>query len=172
MRQTKSGPELSKRAFLGLLLAAALVSPAWTYVNGGDYHDTFKDYEKSLKARGWGVSSGAAVPADRDVVNQLVGRALQALPPKDAGKISIETKREIARLTQEAIRLAASNNLQTTKEGQIGSLRYQVGVYSFESYWETNYGGKREIHARRTGRIPFVALKMVDVKQSRGRHSG
>src|SRR5439155_4041586 len=71
-------------------------------------------------------------------------------------------KRAVARFTREAIQLAASNNQQTTKEGQIGSLGYQVGVYYFESYWETNYGGKREIHARRSGRVPFVALKIVD----------
>src|SRR5437868_2918574 len=154
MRQAKYGRWLSKQSFLGLLMATALGPPAWAYVNyvnGGDYHDTFKDYEKSLKSRGWGVSSGAAITADRDAVNQMVGRALQALPEKDAGKISVEVKREIARLTREAMQLAASNNQQTTKEGQLGSLRYQVGVYNFESYWETNYGGKREIHARRTG---------------------
>src|SRR5436305_649407 len=101
-------------------------------------------------------------PAERERLKRMVGRALQALLKKDAGKISVEAKREIARLTREAIQLAASNNHQTTKEGQLGSLRYQVGVYYFESYWETNYGGKREIHARRSGRVPFVALKIVD----------
>ena len=164
MRQLNSCPVLRKRSVLGLLLVAALGLPAWAYVNGGDYHDTLKTFEKSLKGRGWGVSFGAAIPADRDDVNQLVGRALQSLPEKDASKISVEAKREVARFTREAIQLAASNNQQTTKEGQIGSLRYQVGVYYFESYWETNYGGKREIHARRTGRVPFVALKIVDAK--------
>src|SRR5205823_14713778 len=127
MCQTKCGPGLSTRTFLGLLLTAALSPSVWAYVNyvnGGDYHDTFKDYEKSLKSRGWGVSSGAAITADRDVVNQLVGRAVQALPEKDAGKVSVEAKREIARLTREAMQLAVSNNQQTTKEGQLGSLRY------------------------------------------------
>ncbi len=165
MRQTKSGPGLGKRAFLGVLAAAALVPPAWAYINGGDYHDTLKTFEKRLKANGWGVSFSAALSADRDAVNQLVGRALEALPEKDAGKIPVETKREVARLTREAIQLAASNNQQTTKEGQVGSVRYQVGVYDFESFWETNYGGKREIHARRSGRVPFVALKIVDAKE-------
>ncbi len=116
MRQTKSGPGLGKRAFLGVLAAAALVPPAWAYINGGDYHDTLKTFEKRLKANGWGVSFSAALSADRDAVNQLVGRALEALPEKDAGKIPVETKREVARLTREAIQLAASNNQQTTKE--------------------------------------------------------
>ena len=45
-----------------------------------------------------------------------------------------------------------------------GVLRYQVGAYAFEEYWETNYGGKREIHARRTGLVPFVALKVVHAR--------
>jgi hypothetical protein len=46
----------------------------------------------------------------------------------------------------------------------VGSLKYQVGVLTFETYWETNYGGKRQIHARRSGLAPFVALKIVDGK--------
>src|SRR5436305_9569166 len=117
MRQSRDGTWWSKRTVLCLVLAVGLGAPAWAYVNyvnGGDYHDTFKDYEKSLKSRGWGVSSGAAITADRDAVNQMVGRALQALPEKDAGKVSVEAKREIARLTREAMQLAASNNQQTT----------------------------------------------------------
>jgi hypothetical protein len=165
MRHAKSGLRLSARTFLGVVLVGALVAPAWGYINGGDFHSTLKTFENSLKDKGWSVSFGAAIPADRDDVNQLVGRALKALPEKDASKVSVEAKREVARLAREAIQQAASKKEQTIKEGQTGSLRYQVGVYHYESYWETNYGGKREIHERRSRRAPFVALRIVDAKE-------
>jgi len=164
MRQAKSGRVPRGRGLLGLVALAALVPPAWAYVNGGDYHNTLRDYEKRLKAGGWGVSSAESVwglPA----VNQLVGRALQALPEKDAGRVPVEAKREVARLTEEAIQTARVNKQQVIKEGQAGLLRYRVGAYAFESYWETNYRGEgRRIHDRRTGLAPFVALKVVDAK--------
>jgi hypothetical protein len=145
------------------VMVGALVPAALAYINGGDFHSTLTTFEKSLKGNGWGVSFGAALPANGDA-NQLVGRALQSLPETDTGAISVEAKREVARLTREAIQHAVKNKQQTIKKGQTGSLQYQVGVYEFESYWETNYGGKREIHARRTGLVPFVALKVVDTK--------
>jgi hypothetical protein len=171
MRQAKSGMRLSTRAFIGLVMVVALVAPAWAYINGGDFHTTLRTFEKSLKATGWGVSFGTPIPAERDDVNQLVARALQSLPETDRGTISVEAKREVARLTREAIQHAVKNKQQTIKKGQTGSLQYQVGVYEFESYWETNYGGKREIHARRTGLVPFVALKVVDRTDRPGQQS-
>ena len=165
MQQRKSRPRWCQHAVIGLLLAAALSPPAWAYINGRVRVDTFNTYMDNLQGRGWGVSVGAVISAEREEVNRLVVRAFQALPAKDASKISIEAKRKVARLTREALQEAASNDQQTTREGQIGSLRYQVGVYQLESYWESNERGKREIHDRRTGRVPFVALKIVDAKE-------
>src|SRR5205823_12821896 len=70
MRQAKSGRTPRGRGLLGLVALAALVPPAWAYVNGGDYHNTLRDYEKRLKADGWGVSSAESVWG-RLAVNQL-----------------------------------------------------------------------------------------------------
>jgi len=168
MQQAKSGLRLSTRAFISVVMVGALVPGALAYINGGDFHTTLRTFEKSLKGNGWGVNFGAEIPANRDDVNQLVIRAVQSLPEVDRGTISVEAKREVARLTREAIQHALKNKQQTIKKGQTGTLQYQVGVYEFESYWETNYGGKREIHARRTGLVPFVALKVVDTKDRPG----
>jgi hypothetical protein len=185
MRPAKFGPGLGERIVAGLLTAAALAPPAWGYVNGGDFHSSLKRFEKTLKAGGWGVHFGKPLPADCDrtgkvagavtvvppdnpdygrYVNLLVGQALQALPEGDAGKISTEAKRQVARLTREALQNAVAKKQQTIKKGRTGSLRFQVGACAFESYWETNYGGKREIHERKTGLAPFVALKVVEAK--------
>jgi len=185
MRTAKSAPGLSSVFLVNILVVAVLALPAWAYVNGGDFHSTLRTYEKSLKAEGWSVSFGAPLPPQFDrtqevaegvkvappdnpeyqrFVNQLVGQALQSLPKEGGSKIPVEAKREIARLTREALQDAISNKQQRSKKGAVGSLQYQVGAYAFESYWETNYGGKREIHARRSGLAPFVALKVVAAK--------
>src|SRR5215467_7636351 len=103
MREAKSGLSLSTRAFISLVIIGALAPAALAYINGGDFHTTLRTFEKSLKGNGWGVSFGAEIPANRDDVNQLVIRALQSLPEMDRGTISVEVKREIARLTGEAI---------------------------------------------------------------------
>src|SRR4051794_31571031 len=121
-----SGRGLIRRVLVGLATIAVLAPPAGAYINGGDYHNTLDGYQKSLKAEGWGVSVGgpmsghaprgvvglAFVPPDspehQRYVYQLVGRALRALPRKDASKVSAEAKREVARLTREAILQAAA----------------------------------------------------------------
>lgn len=169
------------RIVAGLAVIAALAPSAWGYINGGDFHNSLDREKKTLQAEGWGVSFGAGVSGDpraarglafvplddpehQQYVNQLVGQALQVLPKDEAAKISVEAKREIASLTREAIQKALADKRQVVKKGNTGSLEYQVGVFAFESYWETNYGGKREIHARRSGLAPFVALKLVTTK--------
>jgi hypothetical protein len=161
MRQAKTKLGLSECALIGLVAAALLAPPAWAYVNGGDFHTTRKNYETWLRFTGWKVSCADPAPADYDV-NQLVGRAVKALPEKEADKVSVEAKREVARVAQAAIRDAVWGRRQVVKEGRTGLLKYRVGAYTFESYWETNYGGKREIHERRTGVVPFVAVRVVD----------
>jgi hypothetical protein len=89
---------------------------------------------------------------------------LQSLANQGADQIPLEVKQEVSLLAQQAIRQAVSSGAQSIKQGQAGSLQYQVGACAFESYWETNYGGKREIHAKRSGLAPFVALKPTSEK--------
>lgn len=173
MRRNMAGP--------ALLVALVLTSPAWAYVNGGDFHSNLRDFEKRLKAGGWGWHFTAPLPAGAFVrgeiagikvtpddnadyqryVNELVGKALKALPGDKADDVPVGDRREVARLAREAIRSAVTDKKEVIKEGRAGSVRYQVGVLAFESYWETNYGGKRELHERRSGLVPFVALKVI-----------
>ena len=184
MRPAPSAPRFAGRAFIGLLAVAVLGPSAWAYVNGGDYHSTLKTFERKLKTKGWGVSFATPLPADtggarfvakgvkadpdnpeyQRYVNQLIERALKSLPAKDADRISAAAKREVARLAQQAILDAAADNREVIAQGRTGSVKYRVGVGEFESWWETNYGGKHEIHARQTGLVPFVALKVVDAE--------
>ena len=170
MNRTKS-PSLSRaRIFLGLLAAVALGPPAWAYVNGGDHHSTLHDYENKLRDQGWAVYVGEALPAKDSkamvnddferLVNRMVGRTLRHLPEDKVDKIPLADKREVARIARETLRDIVQSNGKNTKEGQIGSLKYQVGVYSYETWWETNYGGKRRTHERRSHQASFVALKI------------
>src|SRR5262249_37818694 len=149
-----------RRCLIGLVGLAVLVPAAGAYVNGGDYHDTQRSYEKSLKAKGWAVIFSAPLGADcakskevadgvkvtpvnnakfEKYVNQLTGKALKALPEKDMDKISTDTKREVARLARRAIKTGVSTNQQVLKRGRVGSLEYQVGVLHYKKWWETNY---------------------------------
>src|SRR5207249_362173 len=100
-----------------------------------------------MKATGWAISRNE--PLAKGDVNLLVGEAVRDLPDKEADTISVEVKREIARLAREAIQAANSSGKEFIKKGRMGSVRYQVGACEFETYWETNYGGKRETHERR-----------------------
>jgi hypothetical protein len=164
---------------------AALGPSAWAYVNGGDFHSTAGIDVKRLQRDGWGVITGAPLPSDCDRtkevfaavtvgppesadyqrwVNRLVGRAVQALPEAEADKVSPEAKREAARLAREAIREAVVSKRQIIRRGHCGAVQYQAGVYAFESYWETNYDGKREVHAHRSGLVPYVAVRVVETK--------
>jgi hypothetical protein len=185
MRYTISGPGLSVLWIAFLTSAIAGVVPARAYVNGGDFHSAQKTFANRLHSDGWATHFAAALPRDcrdtreaaadvrvvpaenaefRNYVNQMVGKAIQALPDQAAG-VPLEDKREVARLAREAIRKAVMSGEEVTKEGRVGDLQYQVGVRAFESYWETNYGGKREIHARTINRVPFVALKLVPARE-------
>jgi hypothetical protein len=110
MRQ-QYGPGLSKRIFAGLAALAALAPPAWGYVNGGTYHNTLRNYEKRLKAEGWGFYFGAPMagaaargaagtafvppgdPGHQRYVNELVGRALRSLPGKEADEVPLRPSR-------------------------------------------------------------------------------
>jgi hypothetical protein len=181
MQQATDTWRLIVRIIVGLAVVA-LSPSAWGYINGGDYRNSLDRYEKMLKFEGWGVSFAAPMsgnaprgarglafvppdnPEHQRYINQLVGQALQSLPEKKAATISPEAKREIASLTRETIQQAAANKRQVIKQGQTGSLQYQVGAYAFEAYWETNYGGTRRIHERKSGLAPFVALKVADTK--------
>jgi hypothetical protein len=139
------------------LLLLALVPAAWAYINGGDFHDTRKAFLNNMEASGWAVSNGEQAKGE---VNLLVGEALRVLPEREAGKISLEVKREIARLARDAIQEAKSWRKETIKTGQIGSVYYRVGAFRYETYWETNYPREgRRTYDRRTGLEPFVALK-------------
>jgi hypothetical protein len=188
MQPETSAPKWRGGIFAGLVTVAALAGPAWPYVNGGDFHNTFLSYAKKLKAQGWGVSHGTSVPEDGDrtklvaqdvkvtpadnakyqgYINQLVARALKALPEKSADQLSARARRAVTRLTREAIRAAVLNQRQVITKGRSGAVEYQVGVFRYEQWWETNYGGKRKIHEKRAGLVPFVALKVVAGKTRR-----
>jgi hypothetical protein len=185
MRHTNSEPDLSVRLLTGLIAAIAVAAPARAYVNGGDFHSAQRTFANRLRSDGWSAHFAGPLPRDcrdtrevaadvrvapaenadfRRYVNQVVGQALQALPDKEAG-VPLEDKREVARLAREAIRKAVMSGEEVTREGRVGDLQFQVGVRAFESYWETNYGGKREIHARTTNRVPFVALKLAPARE-------
>ena len=175
-------PNSQSAVIASLLILAGLFvgSSAWAYINGGDYHSTLKDWEQSLKAKGFFISVARPLPKDssttkevaQDIkvdpadnpafqtfVNELVGQAVQQLPQPVAEKLSVEDKREISRAAQESIRDAVLKQAVKIQKGELKSVRYQVGAVSFDSYWETNYGGKREIHAARHGIAPFIAIQ-------------
>jgi hypothetical protein len=184
MPQAKPGGGPRKVALLGLVTLALLAPPAWAYVNGGTYHTTLGRYERRLKAAGWRVSCGVPKPTDGEGpikgveagvpggstdgpaydrwVNRLVGRALQALPKKDAAKVPDEAKRRVARLAREAIGEALWKKWDVIKEGRTGPLRYRVGAYAFETYWEASERGRRKLYPGRKGLVPFVAVKLVE----------
>jgi len=160
---------LSRPFFIALVMVVVLVPPAGAYINGGIHHSTLKTYEKQLRAAGWEASFGQDLPAtlpDKDAlqrsVNQLVGQALHTFSEEDAAKVSPQTKREIARLTREAIEEANKGRRQTIKTGKTGSLRYQVGVLRYESYYVVKSGVDRGIRGRSSGLVPFVALMPAD----------
>ena len=186
MTQLKYRPVIGRRPFLALLLVWAVLVPcARSYINGGDFHSTLRNFEKSLKASGWSTHFGTPFPPDCDQtgqvtasvkvvppgnpeyhqwVNEQVGRAIQSLPEKHRDRIDIETRREIASLAREAIEQGVAKKQHLIKKALTGPVQYQVGVFEFESYWETNYGGKRKIHAKRTGLVPIVALRVVEME--------
>src|SRR5262245_26625349 len=113
MRQGTSGRHGSARGLLSLVAILVVIPSAWAYINGGDYHTTRWAFEQQLRRDHWAVSSGDPLPRDyeatkrisskvradppdnaelRHHVSQLVGRALQALPQKEADKIPLSVK--------------------------------------------------------------------------------
>jgi hypothetical protein len=172
-----------KRATLVLLTLVVLAPAVCAYVNGGVRVDTLGDLKKQLRSRGWGVHHATPIHDDcfargeiiagvrvnppinadyRDHVNELIGKALQGVPAKELEKVTPESKREVARLARLAIRDAVLEKKEVLTTGQTGPLRYHVGVFRFDAYWETNYDRKREIHARKSGLVPLIALKVVE----------
>ena len=188
MRNTASRLSGKARILLGLAASALLIPSAWAYVNGGDHHTTRWDYEKELRRANWAVGGGKELAGDYKITNeitkgikvdppdnlefryyvsQMVGRALKALPEEEADDIPIEVKREIARRAGVKFRdWMMGKEATNISEELIGSVKYRMGMYSYESWWETNYKGGpeggRRIHARTLGWVPFVALKVVE----------
>jgi hypothetical protein len=177
------GRSWSAQALIGFATIAALVPSAWAYVNGGDFHSTLRDYESKLRSNGYGVRVGRALAPDcdktgevtrdvkvtppdnaeyQDYTNQMVARAIRCLPDDEAKEISAEARREVARQARAAIAEGVSNKRAVNKTGRLGRVSYQVGVYSYQTWWETNYGGKREIHARQSALAPFVAVMVEE----------
>src|SRR5262249_51650694 len=122
-------------------------------------------------AAGYAVATGDHVGSVRGLphaanekdVNRVVGLAMKGLPGKDAEKVPIEDKKEVARALALALKAAGEKEEVCVKKGRAGVLEYQVGAVEYESYWVTNYKGEgRRIHARRSGLLPFVAVKLAE----------
>ena len=152
MRQAQTGSRLRN---VQPRCVAVLVPAAWAYINGKCV-STWEPFEKRMQAGGWAMGA-VRWQADCDV-NEIIGKALQALPRK-ANRVSVEVKREIARLARAAIKTAASTRQEVIKKGQAGAVQYQLGVFKYEMYWETRGGHEEDRH---TGLVPFVALKIAD----------
>ena len=165
MRRMRLDSRLCQRCFMAVIVAVVLNSPVWAYINGGVHHSTLKDYGERRKFQGWAVEYwdwlvwDPNTDAFRSSVYQMVGRTFKAIPHNGEEKIPIEVKREVARRAMETIQEAMANSRANLVVGKIGSLRYEVGTVMDDSYWETNYGGKRKIHDRRSRLVPFVALQ-------------
>lgn len=171
MRQTKCNLELSKRVFAVLATAAAFASPAWAYVNGGVYHSTLKTHEKRLKHAGWSVRVGYKLPTEFSdnsaralqlSVKQLIGEAIKTFSKEDADKVSLETKRAVARTARQAIEKGLKGKQTNVETGITGSLRYQVGIVSYSSYYETEELGQKQIRGRASGFAAVIALMPRD----------
>jgi uncharacterized protein (TIGR03000 family) len=156
---------LCKLLILASVAVVIPVPPVWAYINGGVHHSTLKDYGERRKFQGWAVEYwdwlvwDPNTDAFRSSVYQMVGRTLKAIPHQGEENIPIEVKREVARRALETIQEAMANRRAKLVVGKIGSLRYEIGTVMDDSYWETNYGGKRQIHDRRSRLVPFVALR-------------
>jgi len=162
------------RFCLALCAAAALAAPALAYVNGGDYHNTWKAEKKELTAAGYAVATGYHVEsldglrhaANEEDVNRVVGLALKELPEKDAEKVPVRDKEEVARALAVALKASREKDGPCVKKGRAGVLEYQAGAAAYDAYWVTNYKGEgRRVHARRSGFLPFVALKLAGGKK-------
>src|SRR5262249_44640387 len=134
------------------------------YINGGSFHTTRTKYPTELRTQGWGVCCGwepeyvralASKPEGttdiQHAANQLVARAIQNLG-KDADQVSAGDKRALAKLAREAI------EEKKLKEGKLGTLRYRLGVYHYESYWEVDERGRTQ-RIPAGSQSPIVAVK-------------
>jgi hypothetical protein len=167
--------------WLSVVAVFALAAPALGYVNGGDdYRLKIKTYEKKLTAAGYRTAWGTYWFTSRDNdakrlagtmkdddINQLVGKALKALPKEEAARVPVADKKEVARKLKAALESTKADGKESVKKGKAGSLQFEVGVHTFEYYYETNYKGQgKKKHNHRTGLIPFVALKFSSEKKS------
>src|SRR5207249_2718565 len=120
-------------------------------------YDTRKKFRSTLSGVGWAVrflEDAAPIPDDcdrtkevakgvkvtpadnpefRKYVQQLVGETIRFLPEKEAAKITVEQKRDIARVTTEVLREGVLEKIDVEKKGRTGSLAYWVGTFRFES---------------------------------------
>jgi hypothetical protein len=179
-RTTRSSP-LPARTLAALLTAALLAPAAAAYVNGGIHRTNKQDYENKLGEQGWALCV-SETPLDETTkeiffrikvdppdnadfqryVNRMVGRALRYLPEDEVDKIPLADKRAVARIARETIRDAVLGKGAAQKEGQIGSLKYLVGTFSYASWWEVEERGRRLERGRATRSVAFVALKIVE----------
>jgi uncharacterized protein (TIGR03000 family) len=177
MRKSNCRWTMHLRMVVALALAAALATSVGAYINGGVHHSTLKIHEKRLRRIGWAVSVGEALPLQltdqselERSVNQLIGQALLTFGSADMDKVSLETKREIARIAREAIEKGIKDKQTNLETGILGSLRYQVGVVGYSSYWENEEFGRTRIRGRSFGYAPVIALmprRMVQLVEAR-----
>jgi len=150
-------------------LVLAWVSLA--YVNGGTYHHTLQKHRDQLRAQGWAVCTSqdeVRRPESRkqESPSQLIGRTVQQLPEEVRDKVAPQTKRELAKIAAKAFKTGQDKKEQNIVEGRTGDVRYRLGTFAYESYWETDYreGSKekvRTIHELRKGLGEFVALRVA-----------
>ena len=164
----------SSITFAGLFLA--LIAPVLAYVNGGDFHHTLHEYRDALRREGWAVCTSQdkadrSDSAEEDPASQLIGRSVQQLPAESRDKVSLEAKRELAKIAAAEFKAGHDKKEQKIVEGRIGNIRYRLGTFAYESYWETNYQGGaekgRRIHELRKGLGAFVALQVVAAEESK-----
>lgn len=164
MRQTKCGLELRTK----ILLALAIIVPASpASASIGIKSNTLSSDLVKLERLGWKVRVVRGrlhiqVPSE-DAVNQTIGEVLKTFSKEDADKVTLETKREVARIAREAM---AKGSIQT---GITGSLRYRVGVIKYTTYYGPETGQSWDEWKRRggeryerSGLAPFIALMPKD----------
>jgi uncharacterized protein (TIGR03000 family) len=162
-------------------MALALASPAWASI--GVLHDTLRNYQATLASRGWKVRTGRELTEGPDratrnqpdqrikqatlehSVNQSIDEVLNTFSKEDAGKVTRETKRDIAGIARETIAKGVKDNKTTLQTGITGSLRYRVGVFRYRTYYGPGTGTqareeweRRGEKSERSGLAPLIAL--------------
>jgi uncharacterized protein (TIGR03000 family) len=160
MRQARCVLGLSKQRILAGVTVAVLTFPVWAGI-GIQNNDPLSGEKMRLKVAGWAGTFGPNLPESslpdktelERAANQLLDASANYLPREIAAKVSMEIKREIARIAGEAFEQAILEEQQTIKIGQTGSLRYKVGALRY--YGDTYRRGTKVSSG---GLAPFVAL--------------